>query len=250
MQDKNVPTLDTHYWVTFLVASVLGTMLGDFAANDLGLGFAGGLLFVIAVIAVIFIAESKLKWNSVAWYWAAIVATRIAATNLGDFLSRTLKLGNGSVSAILAGLLIVFLFVTRRASGATVSNLDADNSVKLLPKTNARYWAAILIASTLGTPLGDFISGDLDLGVRFGSLTLLALLAAVLILEITVPTANEVRYWAVIAVVRTTGTVMGDCLTKAEGLKLGFAVGASLVGVLLVILVLLPRILAVARLSR
>ena len=118
MQDKNVPTLNTHYWVTILVASLLGTTFGDFISNDLELGFAGGLLVLSAVIAVIFIAEYKLTWNSVAWYWAAIVATRTAATNLGDFLSRTLKLGNGPVAAILAGLLIAFLFVTRHVPGA------------------------------------------------------------------------------------------------------------------------------------
>ncbi|MFY9644343.1 MAG: hypothetical protein WAK29_04145 [Terriglobales bacterium] len=249
MQDKNVPTLNTHYWVTILVASLLGTTFGDFISNDLELGFAGGLLVLSAVIAVIFIAEYKLTWNSVAWYWAAIVATRTAATNLGDFLSRTLKLGNGPVAAILAGLLIAFLFVTRHVPGAA-PNSDADNARKLLPKTNTRYWVAILIASTLGTTLGDFISGDLGLGLGMGSLVLGAVLVLVLVFEITARTANEARYWAVIAVVRTTGTVMGDYLTSEEGLHLGFAVGASLVGALLVVILLLPSTLAVFRLRR
>ncbi|MEP7306341.1 MAG: hypothetical protein ABJA98_12560 [Acidobacteriota bacterium] len=43
-----------------------------------------------------------------------------------------------------------------------------------------------------------------------------------------------------IAVVRTAGTVMGDFLSGEEGVDLGFAVGASLVGALLLAILLIP----------
>ena len=245
MRNSNVPVLDAHYWITILVASLLGTTFGDFVSNDLGLGFAGGLLVLSAVIAVIFVAEFKLKWNSVVWYWAAIVATRTAATNLGDFLSRTAKLGNGQVAAILAVLLVAFLFVTARRTQAA-TGLGDGGAGKILPKTDARYWTAILIASTFGTTMGDFISGDLGLGLGRGSLVLGLLLAVILAFELRARTANEARYWSVIALVRTTGTVMGDYLTSEEGLHLGFAVGASVVGALLIVLVFaVPRTFAV-----
>jgi uncharacterized membrane-anchored protein len=46
-------------------------------------------------------------------------------------------------------------------------------------------------------------------------------------LELRLRGANQARYWAVIALVRTTGTVAGDYLTSEEGLGLGFAIGAS-----------------------
>jgi len=250
MQDKNVPMLDRRYWVTILIASVLGTTFGDFVSNDLKLGFAGGFLALSVVIAVIFIAEHKVKWNSVAWYWAAIVATRTAATNLGDFLTRTLKLGNGLIAVLLAGLLIAFLLVPRHVRKATSLSSDTNNVRKLLPKTNTHYWVAILIASTLGTALGDFISGDLGLGLGLGSLFVVIVLAVVLVFEISARSTNEARYWAVIAVVRTTGTVLGDYLTSEEGLHLGFAAGASLVGSLLVIILLWPRTLALPHFKR
>ena len=60
---------------------------------------------------------------------------------------------------MLAVLLALFLFVTRRAPGS-----NDGTRRKSLPETNPRYWAAILIASTLGTTLGDFVSGDLGPG--------------------------------------------------------------------------------------
>ncbi len=249
MQDKNVPTLDTHYWIAILVASVLGTTFGDFVSNDLKLGFGGGLLVLSAVIAVIFIAENKVKWNSVVWYWAAIVATRTAATNLGDFLTRTLNLGNGLVATLLTGVLIAFLLITSRSyqRGDSLSSAP-NNARKLLPKTNTRYWIAILVASTLGTALGDFISSDLGLGLKLGALFLLIILALVFVFELSARTTNEPRYWALIGIIRTTGTVLGDYLTSEEGLHLGFAAGASLSGSLLVIILLLPVKLKLFRL--
>jgi uncharacterized membrane-anchored protein len=250
MQDKNVPTLNRRYWITILVASVLGTTFGDFVSNDLKLGFAGGLLVLSAVITVIFIAEKKVKWNSVAWYWAAIVATRTAATNLGDFLTRTLKLGNGLVAALLAGLLITFLLITSRSYKRTSLSSATNNVHKLLPKTDSRYWIAITIASTLGTAFGDFISGDLGLGLKLGALFLVTILALALVFEFSARTTNEARYWALIAIIRTTGTVLGDYLTSEEGLNLGFATGASLSSALLVIILLLPPTLKLPRLRR
>jgi len=193
------------------------------------------------VIAVIFIAENKVKWNSVVWYWAAIVATRTAATNLGDFLTRTLNLGNGLVATLLTGVLIAFLLITSRSyqRGDSLSSAP-NNARKLLPKTNTRYWIAILIVSTFGTALGDFISSDLGLGVKLGTLFLVTVLAVVQVFEISSRNTNKARYWVIIAVVRTTGTVLGDYLTSEEGLNLGFAAGASLSSLLLVILLFLP----------
>ena len=47
-----------------------------------------------------------------------------------------------------------------------------------LPPTNAFYWAAILVASTFGTTMGDFVASVLHLGFAGASLFLGSLLAA------------------------------------------------------------------------
>src|SRR5205085_6294723 len=40
------------YWVTILVANTLGTALGDFTADDAGLGFGGGALVFAGLLAL------------------------------------------------------------------------------------------------------------------------------------------------------------------------------------------------------
>ena len=184
------------------------------------------------------VAEHSTKWASVAFYWAAIVFTRTAATDLGDFLARSLHLGYGSVSAVVAILLTIFLLAWRDPASGSAPIPGASIARKALPTTNARYWTGILMVSTFGTTLGDFVSDDLGLGFAKGSLVLGVVLATVLVGELSTRRSNEARYWAVIAVVRTTGTVMGDFLS--EGLGLGFAAAAGLVGAVLVTILLIP----------
>ncbi len=237
MRNENIPALDARYWAAILAASLLGTTFGDFISNDLGLGFAGALLPLGIILAVIFYAEHTTKWATVAFYWVAIVFTRTAATDLGDFLARSLHLGYGSVSAVVAIVLTIFLLAWRDP-GSGSAPIPGAIARKALPTTNARYWAGILMVSTFGTTLGDFVSDDLGLGFAKGSLVLGVVLGTVLVGELSTRRSNEARYWAVIAVVRTTGTVMGDFLS--EGLGLGFAAAAGLVGAVLVTILLIP----------
>jgi uncharacterized membrane-anchored protein len=242
MRDRNVPTLDGRYWTAILVASVLGTTAGDFVSNDLGLGFAGALVPLGALFAGVMVAERRAVRTSEAYYWLAVVVARMAATNLGDFVARTLHLGYGWVSVSLGTLLGVFVLMTRapaRASATSTPGLATTR--KRLPITNARYWVALLIASVMGTTAGDFLSHDTGLGLERAALLLGAVLAAVLIVETRATAANEARYWAVIALVRTAGTCMGDLVTTGGGLHLGFALGASLAATLLVVILLTPR---------
>ena len=241
MRDKNVPVVDGRYWAAIVVASVLGTSFGDYVANTLELGFGGAALTVGSVLAVIFIAERTLPWRSVAWYWGAVVFTRTAATCLGDFLSRTADLGNGPVSAILAVFLVAYLFVLWRLFGAGPLNSGIEGAPKRLPVTNARYWATMLAISTFGTTFGDFVADDMGYGLAWASLILGWLLAMVLLFETAAQSSNELRYWAVIALVRTAGTCIADYLTEEDGLNLGFGIGAALVCTLLLIILLAPR---------
>jgi uncharacterized membrane-anchored protein len=44
------------YWSAILFSNTLGTSLGDFLADDTGLGFGGGALVVGTTIAVIALA--------------------------------------------------------------------------------------------------------------------------------------------------------------------------------------------------
>src|SRR4051794_31087476 len=65
------------YWLTILVSNTLGTALGDFVADDTGLGFERGALIFAVLIAVVAAAYYFLKRIPPSvLFWAAYVLTR------------------------------------------------------------------------------------------------------------------------------------------------------------------------------
>ncbi len=120
---------EVFYWSAILVSNTLGTSLGDYLADDSGLGFAGGAALIGGVIALIvaaYLAAKRMKVSSPALYvglfWTAFVLTRPFGATMGDVLTKTPAqggLGFGTVgsSAVLAAVLVaVILYTMRRES--------------------------------------------------------------------------------------------------------------------------------------
>jgi len=113
------------YWVAILFSNTLGTALGDFLADDSGLGFLGGATLVGGLIALITLASFVTQLNRVMLFWLAFILTRPFGATFGDLLTKPIEkggLGFGTVgsSMILAILLVAFVVYTirveRRAS--------------------------------------------------------------------------------------------------------------------------------------
>jgi len=102
------------YWTAILFSNTLGTALGDFLADDSGLGFLGGAALIAALIAVVTLLYYTTRLNRVALFWLAFVLTRPFGATFGDLLTKPLEkggLGFGTIgsSIILAVLLAGFV---------------------------------------------------------------------------------------------------------------------------------------------
>lgn len=122
---------EVFYWSAILVSNTLGTSLGDYLADDSGMGFAGGAMLIgglIALITVVYLAAAKLRPGSaglnVGLFWAAFVLTRPFGATMGDVLTKDHDkggLGFGTIgsSIVLAVILIaVILYTMRKPAGA------------------------------------------------------------------------------------------------------------------------------------
>ena len=104
------------YWAAILVSNTLGTALGDYLADDSGLGFAGGALLVGSLLAVVATLYYRTQLSRVALFWAAFVLTRPFGATLGDVLTKStdkggLDLGTlGSSAVLLATLTVLVCF--------------------------------------------------------------------------------------------------------------------------------------------
>lgn len=103
------------------------------------------------------------------------------------------------------------------------------------PVAGARYWAAITLASMLGTNLGDLYAHESGLGLLAGLALLLPVFLAVLAAERRDAAPREVYYWAAIVLVRTAATNIADF--TAYHLHLHLLLLAAAMALLLALLV-------------
>ncbi|QKG57534.1 hypothetical protein GKZ68_13435 [Hymenobacter sp. BRD128] len=112
------------YWTAILFSNTLGTALGDFLADDSGLGFGGGALLIGSLLAVVVLAHFFTRISNVLLFWTAFVLTRPFGATFGDLLTKSpekhgLGFGTKGSSLILLGLLVgLILYTTLRPQPA------------------------------------------------------------------------------------------------------------------------------------
>jgi uncharacterized membrane-anchored protein len=117
----NTPKVEMFYWATITFSQTLGTALGDWMADDAGVGFAGGAFIFGAALAVIAALYFWTRISRVMLFWMAFILTRPLGATVGDFLDKPLNDGGLSLSrpvatAVLAvAILALVLLLPQRA---------------------------------------------------------------------------------------------------------------------------------------
>ncbi|MDB6061632.1 MAG: hypothetical protein JWM78_1735 [Verrucomicrobiaceae bacterium] len=112
------------YWTAILFSNTLGTALGDFLADNSGLGFAGGALLIGSLLTVIILAKWWTKISTVFLFWTAFVLTRPFGATLGDVLTKShdkggLNFGTIGSSTILAAALVALIIYAQHKQQRT-----------------------------------------------------------------------------------------------------------------------------------
>jgi len=206
LRPASTPVVDARYWVAISLASIAGCNMGDLVSLYLHVGHWLGLIPLAALFAGLILAERRARRGGEAWYWAAILALRTAATNLADLATHTFGLEYAWVIAALEALqaLTVLAVTPRPPEGRR-------------PIVDGWYWAAMLTAGTLGTAIGDGVAESLGLGTGWGTLVLTAALLAILALGAPGAWRTRAAYWFAIVAVRSAGTTAGDFLAYHDG---------------------------------
>jgi uncharacterized membrane-anchored protein len=167
-----------------------------------------------------------------ALFWAMkILATTLGET-AGDYFSQTLGLGTLRAAELLFAVLLVALVVQLRAG-------------RFHP---ALFWFVVVLTSTLGTNISDFINYTSGLGQLTGALILGSALAVVLLIwwrsgqtlnvENVATLSGEVLFWIAVVFSNSLGTSTGDYLASDKGLGVGLLPAAlMLTAAMLVLLV-------------
>ncbi len=118
------PKAEYFYWLTILFSNTLGTALGDFFADDLGLGFLGAAAVFAGALILVTAAYFFTNLSRVLLFWAAFILTRPLGATLGDLLTKSpeaggLNLSRIGSSAIIALAMIGLILLSVRKSKST-----------------------------------------------------------------------------------------------------------------------------------
>ena len=116
------PKVEAFYWVTIMFSQTLGTALGDWTADDAGLGYGGAAIVFGAALAAVAACYYWTKISHTVLFWAAFILTRPLGAVVGDFLDKPVDAGGLALSrftasaVLLAGIVVGIVMFPQRAA--------------------------------------------------------------------------------------------------------------------------------------
>ena len=122
VSDIRTKPVEILYWTAILFSNTLGTALGDFIADDSGLGFMTGAALIGGLIGIIALGYRFTTVSRIFLFWVAFVLTRPFGAMFGDLLTKShekggLNFGTIGSSATLAVMLIALIAYTMWRQG-------------------------------------------------------------------------------------------------------------------------------------
>ncbi|HEY5208294.1 MAG TPA: hypothetical protein VIJ42_02495 [Stellaceae bacterium] len=117
------PKVEIFYWLTIVASNTLGTALGDFLADDGGLGFEGGALVFGAALVLVAAGYFFTRISHTLLFWVAFILTRPLGATVGDLLTKPradggLDLSRIGSSAVIAVVIVIGIAFTSRQAGS------------------------------------------------------------------------------------------------------------------------------------
>ena len=101
------PKSEAFYWITVMFSQTLGTALGDWTADSMGMGYAGGALVFGSLLAILAVAYYRTRVSRTALFWAAFVLTRPLGAVVGDLLDKPVHDGGMAFSRFAASAILL-----------------------------------------------------------------------------------------------------------------------------------------------
>ncbi|AHB88073.1 membrane protein with DUF347 repeats [Thermosynechococcus sp. NK55a] len=236
-QHNKVAEVNLYFWIMKILATTLGETAGDYLSMSLGLGYYTSFAITFSILAIIlWLQISILRQYHPAVYWAAIVGTTTAGTEVSDLMDRSFGLGYAKGSFILVtGLLVTFgiwYFRERNLNYYPIVRKDIE----------LMYWLCIIFSNSLGTAFGDYLTTNLGLSYLSGAMLTAAIIGVIMALHYFTQVNDIVLFWLAFILTRPFGATFGDFLTKPltqGGLSLSRSIASlvtlGLLGILLIV---------------
>ncbi len=105
------PKAEMFYWLTIMFSQTLGTALGDWTADSMGMGYKGAALVFGGLLGVVAALYHATGVSRTFLFWSAFILTRPLGAVLGDFLDKPLDHGGLALSRFSASAVLLILIL-------------------------------------------------------------------------------------------------------------------------------------------
>jgi uncharacterized membrane-anchored protein len=107
VETVNTPRAELFYWLTITFSQTLGTALGDWTADSLGLGYIGAAIIFGGLLVLVVGAYLWTRISRTLLFWTAFVLTRPLGAVVGDFLDKPISAGGLALSRYWASAILL-----------------------------------------------------------------------------------------------------------------------------------------------
>ncbi len=107
----NSTKAEAFYWTAIMFSQTLGTALGDWMADDTGLGYNGSALLIAGLLCVIVGLYYFARFSRVKLFWAAFILTRPLGATLANSLDKPISQGGLQINDITISIALIVLML-------------------------------------------------------------------------------------------------------------------------------------------
>ncbi len=102
---------EVFYWVTIMFSQTLGTALGDWMSDSMGLGYLGAVFIFGGALVLVALLYFFTRISRTALFWAAFILTRPLGAVSGDLFDKPVAQGGLAISRYTASGVLAVLIV-------------------------------------------------------------------------------------------------------------------------------------------
>ncbi|MFA6256529.1 MAG: hypothetical protein WC606_05160 [Candidatus Absconditabacterales bacterium] len=211
---NRVPEITIYFWIIKVLGTTIGETAADFLSFNLHFGLVNTSYVISGLLAIILVIQFKLKRYVAANYWIAVILISIVGTLITDQMVEGLGISLVTTTIIFSiALAVVFVIWYLFEKTLSIHSI-------FTARREAFYRLAILFTFALGTAGGDLLSEGLGIGYVQAGLVFAGAIALIAVIFYLFKSKkinlNAIfAFWSAYILTRPLGASIGDFLTQA-----------------------------------
>jgi uncharacterized membrane-anchored protein len=207
---NKVPEVTFFFWLIKIMCTTVGETAADYLNETLGFGLTNTTWLAGVLLAVLLVAQFKLRRYVAPVYWMVVVVISVFGTLITDNLTDRYNVPL-TTSTIVFAIVLATVFAVWYASERTLSIHTIFTT-----KREAFYWLAILFTFALGTAAGDLFAEKMNLGYGVSALIFGGVIAAITAAHYAFRLNAVLAFWLAYILTRPLGASIGDGLSQSH----------------------------------